>query len=179
MKRFLLTIALITTSIAYLSAQQTGKEDAALKSEAAKIAKELSLDAKNERLVYNVLNHVKTRIAGVPLGHEKYAKLIGYIDEERVGMMKALLTSAQYKRYETAFGASEKQKVAQLLAKNTEHVKVHGVLVTRVSGADIIDDQFFDKSDENADNKADDDAEEVTAETEETANKSESSGDKK
>lgn len=178
MKKVLLTTALILTAIAHVSAQ-AGKEDAALKSEAAKITKELSLDVKNERLVYNVLNHVKIRIAGVPLGHENYAKLIGYIDEERVGMMKALMTGAQYKRYETSFGTAEKQKVAQLLAKNAEHVKTHGVLVTKVSGADIIDDQFFDKSSETSDETDNSDEPEQTAETEESVKKAENSGDKK
>jgi hypothetical protein len=120
---------------------QPKAKDAELQEQAATIRKELALDDKSEHLVYNVLYHVKTRIADIPLGHGNYQKLISYVDEERISMMKSLLPANKYKQYENIFGPSEKKKIANILAKNTEYVKTHGVLTKKVTLADS-DDKF-------------------------------------
>jgi hypothetical protein len=144
MKR-VLSIILILVSLGALA--QPKEKDTELQEQAATIKKELSLDDKAEHLVYNVLYHVKTRIADIPLGHGNYQKLISYIDEERVSMMKSLLTVDKYKQYETVFGPGEKQKITNILAKNAEYVKNNGVLVKKVSLTDL-DDKFTGEKDD-------------------------------
>ncbi|MDR1593736.1 MAG: hypothetical protein LBS43_04515 [Prevotellaceae bacterium] len=138
MKR-ILSIVLVFVSLSAVA--QLKENDLELKEQAAIIKKELSLDDKTGHLIYNVLYHVKTRIADIPLGHGNYKKLISYIDEERVSMMKSLLTVDKFKQYETAFGPDEKQKITNILAKNAEYVKNNGVLVKKVSLVDL-DDKF-------------------------------------
>ncbi|MDR0725002.1 MAG: hypothetical protein LBF59_03205 [Prevotellaceae bacterium] len=139
MKKILLIIVLVQVSFGTFA--QPKEKDSELKEQAAIIKKELSLDDRAEHLVYNVLYHVKTRIADIPLGHGNYQKLISYVDEERVSMMKSLLPVDKFKRYETIFGPGEKQKIAGVLAKNAEHVKNNGVLIKKVSLMDM-DDKF-------------------------------------
>jgi hypothetical protein len=148
MKRILSIIVLVLVS--FCTFAQPKEKDSELQEQAAVIKKELSLDDKAEHLVYNVLYHVKTRIADIPLGHGNYQKLISYIDEERVSMMKSLLSVDKYKKYETVFGPGEKQKIASVLAKNAEHVKTNGVLAKKVSLTDM-DDKFTEDSDESSD----------------------------
>ncbi|MDR1593446.1 MAG: hypothetical protein LBS43_03030 [Prevotellaceae bacterium] len=138
MKR-ILSIVLVLVSFSAFA--QPKEKDSELKKQAAIIKQELSLDDRSEHLVYNVLYHVKTRIADIPLGHGNYQKLISYINEERVSMMKSLLPVDKYKQYETVFGPDEKQKITKILAKNAEHVKNNGVLVKKVSLTDL-DDKF-------------------------------------
>jgi hypothetical protein len=145
MKRVLSIIVVVLMSFGTFA--QPKEKDLELKEQAAVIKKELSLDDKTEHLVYNVLYHVKTRVADIPLGHGNYQKLISYVDEERVGMMKALLPPDKYKRYEAVFGPGEKQKIANVLAKNAEHVKNNGVLLKKVSLTDM-DDKFTEEKNE-------------------------------
>jgi hypothetical protein len=146
MKRILSIIVLVLLSFGTFA--QPKEKDSELQKQAAIIKKELSLDDKSEHLVYNVLYHVKTRIADIPLGHGNYQKLISYVDEERVSMMKALLPVDKYKQYEVVFGPGEKQKIATMLAKNDEHIKSNGVLIKKVSLSDM-DDKFIEDKDEN------------------------------
>jgi hypothetical protein len=149
MKRILSIIVLVLVSFGAFA--QPKEKDLELQAQAAIIKKELSLDDKAEHLVYNVLYHVKTRIADIPLGHGNYQKLISYVDEERVSMMKSLLPVDKYKQYETVFGPGEKQKIATVLSKNAEHVKNNGVLIKKVS-LDDMDDKFSeDEKDEPSD----------------------------
>jgi hypothetical protein len=151
MKR-ILSIILVLVSFGVFA--QPKEKDSELKEQAATIKKELSLDDKSEHLVYNVLYHVKTRIADIPLGHGNYQKLLSYVDEERVSMMKSLLPVDKYKQYETVFGPGEKQKITTILAKNAEYVKNNGVLVKKVSLIDL-DDKFVGEKNETAsDNSA-------------------------
>ncbi|MDR2382963.1 MAG: hypothetical protein LBD76_03645 [Prevotellaceae bacterium] len=142
MKKILLIVVLVQVSFGAFA--QPKEKDSELKEQAAIIKKELSLDERSEHLVYNVLYHVKTRIADIPLGHGNYQKLISYVDEERVSMMKSLLPVDKFKRYETIFGPGEKQKIAGVLAKNAEHVKNNGVLIKKVSLTDM-DDKFTEE----------------------------------
>jgi hypothetical protein len=145
MKR-ILSIVLVLVSFGTFA--QPKEKDSELKEQAAIIKKELSLDDKSEHLVYNVLYHIKTRIADIPLGHGNYQKLVSYVDEERVSMMKSLLTVDKYKKYETVFGPGEKQKITSILTKNAEYVKSNGVLAKKVSLADL-DDKFTGEKDDN------------------------------
>jgi hypothetical protein len=138
MKRILSIVLVLVSFSAFAQQKETDSE---LKKQAAVIKEELSLDDRAEHLVYNVLYHVKTRIADIPLGHGNYQKLVSYIDDERVSMMKSLLPVDKYKQYETVFGPSEKQKITGVLAKNAEHVKNNGVLVKKISLTDL-DDKF-------------------------------------
>jgi hypothetical protein len=144
MKKVLLIILLC---VSFGTFAQPKEKDSELKEQAANIKKELSLDDKTEHLVYNVLYHVKTRISDVPLGHGNYQKLISYVDEERVSMMKSLLPANKYKQYENVFGPGEKQKITNVLAKNAEYVKNNGVLVKKVSLTDL-DDKFTGEKDD-------------------------------
>jgi hypothetical protein len=148
MKRILLIIVLVLMSFGAFT--QPKEKDVELKEQAAIIKKELSLDDRAEHLVYNVLYHVKTRIADIPLGHGNYQKLVSYVDEERVSMMKSLLPVDKFKRYELVFGPGEKQKIAGVLAKNAEHVKNNGVLIKKVSLTDM-DDKFTEDKEEEKD----------------------------
>jgi hypothetical protein len=146
MKKVLLVILVF---VSFGTFAQSKEKDPELKNQAAAIKKELSLDDKSEHLVYNVLYHIKTRIADIPLGHGNYQKLISYVDEERVSMMKSLLPASTYKKYETVFGPGEKQKITSMLAKNTEYVKNNGVLAKKVSIVDL-DDKFTGEKDDDA-----------------------------
>jgi hypothetical protein len=146
MKR-ILSIILVLVSFGVFA--QPKEKDLELKEQAATIKKELSLDDKSEHLVYNVLYHIKTRIADIPLGHGNYQKLVSYVDEERVSMMKSLLSVDKYKKYETVFGPGEKQKITNILAKNAEYVKTNGVLAKKVSLADW-DDKFTGEKNDDA-----------------------------
>jgi hypothetical protein len=146
MKRIL---SIILVFVSFGTFAQPKEKDSELKEQAAIISKELSLDDKSEHLVYNVLYHVKTRIADIPLGHGNYQKLISYVDEERISMMKSLLPVNKYKQYETVFGPGEKQKIVSVLSKNAEHVKNNGVLVKKVSLTDMDDKFKTEDSDEN------------------------------
>jgi hypothetical protein len=145
MKRILSIILLVLVSFGTFA--QPKEKDSELKEQAATIKKELSLDDKSERLVYNVLYHVKTRIADIPMGHGNYQKLVSYVDEERVSMMKSLLPVNKYKQYETVFGPGEKQKITKILAKNAEYVKNNGILIKKVSLTDM-DDKFTGERDD-------------------------------
>jgi hypothetical protein len=145
MKKNLLIIVLVLASFGAFA--QPKEKDAELIEQAAIIKKELLLDDRAEHLVYNVLYHVKTRIADIPLGHGNYQKLISYVDEERVSMMKSLLPVDKFKRYETVFGPGEKKKITGVLAKNAEHVKNNGVLIKKVSLTDM-DDKFTEEKDD-------------------------------
>ncbi|MDR2026890.1 MAG: hypothetical protein LBQ01_04935 [Prevotellaceae bacterium] len=147
MKR-VLSVILVLVSFGVFA--QPKEKDVELKEQAATIKKELALDDKSEHLVYNVLYHVKTRIADIPLGHGNYQKLVSYVDEERVSMMKALLPANKYKQYESVFGPGEKQKIASILAKNAEYVKNHGVLAKKITLADM-DDKFTKETEDNED----------------------------
>jgi hypothetical protein len=147
MKRFL-SVILALVFISFSSFAQPKEKDVKLKDEAAVIKKQLSLDDKSEHLVYNVLYHVKTRIADIPLGHENYQKLVSYVNDERISMMRSLLSVSKFKEYENIFEAKEKQKMSTILAKNEEYVRANGVLVTKVTVADV-DFNFADEENEN------------------------------
>jgi hypothetical protein len=144
-------LSFILVLVSFGSFAQPKEKDIELKEQASIIKNELSLDDKAEHLIYNVLYHIKTRIADIPLGHQNYQKLLAYVDDERVSMMKALLPANKYKKYDTVFGPTEKQKIASILAKNDEHVKNHGVLVSKVTAADA-DDKFV-AEDENSESE--------------------------
>jgi hypothetical protein len=146
MKRILWIILVLVSLGAFA---QPKVKDVELQEQAAVIRKELALDDKSEHLVYNVLYHVKTRIADIPLGHENYQKLISYVDEERVSMMKSLLSVNKYKQYDNIFGPSEKKKIANILAKNAEYVKNHGLLIKKTTLADS-DDKFSKEKEDTA-----------------------------
>jgi len=122
---------------------QSKQKDKDLETEAAKITKELSLNSKSEHLVYNVLYHVKTRISDIPLGRNNYEKLLSYVDDERVSMMKSLMTTKQYKDYERLFGETEKQKMKNLVARNAEYIRVNGVLQEKATSADLVNNSFL------------------------------------
>jgi hypothetical protein len=148
MKKLLLIILVLTSFSTF--AQSKDKDihkDPELQKQAANIKKELSLDDKTEHLVYNILYHVKTRIADIPLGHGNYQKLISYVDEERVSMMKSLLTKAKYEQYEIIFGPQEKQKITNALAQNDEYIKNNGVLEKKISLTDM-DNKFSQEYDD-------------------------------
>jgi hypothetical protein len=151
----ILSVVLVLTSFGAFAQLREKEEDQELQKQAAIIKEELSLDDKSEHQVYNILYHVKTRIADIPLGHENYKKLVSYVDEERISMMKSLLPAHKYKQYETNFGSKEKQKIATILAKNDEHVKSNGVLVKEVSLVDI-DYKFTVEEDEDESEKEED-----------------------
>jgi predicted regulator of amino acid metabolism with ACT domain len=140
MKKFLLIIMVF---ICVSSIAQHKEKDKELSAQAENIKKKLSLDNKTEHLVYNVLYHVKTRIADIPLGLANYEKLVSYVNDEKIGMMKALMSVSKYKEYETLFGAADKQQIATILAKNTEHVKKYGILSEKITSADIEESSFL------------------------------------
>ena len=123
--------------VAFGSIAQTKEKDKELEKQSANISKELSLDSKTEHLVYNVLYHVKRRILDTPMGHPKYEKLISYIDDERVSMMRSLLSVNQYKQYDKIFGNSEKEKIKEIIAKNDEYVATNGVLKEETKVAEL------------------------------------------
>jgi hypothetical protein len=146
MKR-ILSVILVLISVGTFA--QPKEKDLELTKQAAAIKKELALDDKSEHLVYNILYHVKTRIDDIPLGLGNYQKLISYVDEERISMMKSLLPANKYKQYESVFGPVEKKKIASIIAKNAEYVKVHGVVAKKATVADV-NDKFATEEDDSS-----------------------------
>jgi hypothetical protein len=160
MKKILFTVLMVGVLLpgAAQVQVQVQEKDRELVLQAENIRKKLSLDDKTEHLVYNVLKHVKSRIEDVPQGQENYARLIGYIDDERVSMMKSLLSPEKYKIYEAVFDGLEKEKINNLIAKNDAYVRTFGVKATKITSADVADDNKFAEFEEDKDDADDDTA---------------------
>ncbi|MDR2564331.1 MAG: hypothetical protein LBC98_10395 [Prevotellaceae bacterium] len=127
MNRILICIlaSVFTVSTAY---SQPVEKDKELEDQAAKIVKELKLDNKSGNLIYNALHHFKKRAGDIPLGHAKYEKLLSYVDQERVEMLKAVLTPSKYKDYEKLYKQADKEKLREYMAMNSDYVQQNGVL---------------------------------------------------
>ena len=115
--------------------QQSAVKDKELEDEAAGIAKALKLDKKAEHLVYNVLNHVKTRASDIPFGHAKYEKLLSYVEQEQAEMMKVILSPSKYKEYDKLYKQQNKDKLQEYLVQNSDYISQHGVLPEKVETA--------------------------------------------
>lgn len=117
----ILTFLLSTT---YLVAQDNNvSSQIQLKNEASQIAQKLNLDKSTEKLIYNVLRHIKNRLEDLPFGTSNYDKLADYINEERTEMMKVIMPTKKYDEYEKIYDAGEKAKIEKLKAINNQYIK--------------------------------------------------------
>lgn len=123
----IISILVLALMVSTTYAQSIAK-DKELEDEATKVAKELKLDKKTEHLVYNVLNHVKTRASDIPFGHAKYEKLISYIEQEQSEMMKVILSPSKYKEYEKLYKQKNKDRLQEYIVQNSDYTAQHGVL---------------------------------------------------
>lgn len=125
MKTLNILLLLLLCPFVSLTAQ-TNEKDKILEGEAKSIATDLSLDTKSEKLIYNVLYHVKTRLEDTPMGHANYKTLVGYIDQERKDMMRAILSPGDYEKYAELYGKKEAQKIKEWRDRNAEYVQLNG-----------------------------------------------------
>ena len=87
------------------------------------IVKKLSLDEQKAKAVYNVMAQIDKRMNDLALGTDNYAKLLGYIHEERGEMLKAALTPEQYLNYQKNFGNKDRSEVNKMMSKNEAFVR--------------------------------------------------------
>ena len=122
MKKVLSIIAalwLMTTAIAQHKNEEVRQ---LLQSEASQIVQTLNLEASKEKLVFNVLYHVQTRIEDLAFGTPNYDRLLGYINEERTEMMKVIMPSDKYKEYNKLYSPVENGKIQKLKDINNEFI---------------------------------------------------------
>ena len=129
----------------FSSGSTVGRE---LNKECEKKANEIAesvggLDARSTRLVYNVVDHIDKRMNDVPLGVMNYKKLMSYIDQERVDMMKVILTSEQFKRYTRQFDSTEKDIITMFCKKNDDYIRQYGVLSQKIAESNL----YFESDD--------------------------------
>ena len=122
MKRIFFLIVSLGFAAVSLTAQGSNNVDQNLQTEANQIVNQLSLDKSKEKLVYNVLYHVKTRLEDLALGTPNYDKLLSYIDEERSEMMKVIMPTTTYSTYKKMYDSPENEKLEKLKKLNTEYV---------------------------------------------------------
>lgn len=140
MKRFIAAMTLLCLAC-YVVAQTTPKQKE-LADQAGVIAKQLSLDKKTEHLTYNVLKHISERIEDLPLGHPNYKKLLLHINQERLDMMKVILSADKFKQYDKSFSPAEETKLKELNVKNDAYVKSNGTIK---ESDDVVDFLIEDK----------------------------------
>ena len=123
MKKLFIIIAFLGfVNIATAAGQSSDAEKQQLQVTAKQIVDNLKLNSSNEKLVYNALYHVKTRIEDLALGTPNYDKLLGYIDEERTEMMKVIMPTGIYKEYIRIYNPIEETKIQKLKEINNEYV---------------------------------------------------------
>ena len=147
MKKVLILVVAIIFSAAQTSAQELGTEPEkgglaprqisngpklepnlkqtgdAIQSKTDQIAKKLNLNEEKKKAVYNVVSQAEKRTNDLALGTDNYAKLIGYVHEERNEMMKAALTQEQYLDYQKNFGNKDRSEINKLISKNEAFVR--------------------------------------------------------
>jgi hypothetical protein len=78
----------------------------------------LKLDENKKKSVYNIFSQTEKRIADLALGTPDYTKLINYINQERMDMLKTALSSEEYTSYRKFYATSDNNEINSFIKKN-------------------------------------------------------------
>jgi hypothetical protein len=86
------------------------------------VATRLKLSDDKRKSVYNVFSQIEKRIADLAIGTPDYARLIGYINQERTDMLKVALSPEEYTLYQKFYGISDKREIDTFIRKNNAYL---------------------------------------------------------
>ncbi|MDR1582447.1 MAG: hypothetical protein LBS55_04175 [Prevotellaceae bacterium] len=88
------------------------------------IATRLNLDEEKKKAVYNILSQTEKRIEDLALGTPDYTKLINYINQERLDMLKSTLSGDEFVSYQKNFTTKDNSEInAYIKTNNTYLIK--------------------------------------------------------
>ena len=82
------------------------------------VATRLKLDDDKKKSVYNIFSQTEKRITDLALGTPDYTKLINYINQERLDMLKTSLSPDEYASYQKAYATSDNNEINSYIKKN-------------------------------------------------------------
>jgi hypothetical protein len=86
------------------------------------VASRLNLDDDKKKSVYNILSQTEKRITDLALGTPDYTKLIKYIDQERLDMLKSALSPDELTSYQKFFTPKDNSEINAYIKKNNTHL---------------------------------------------------------
>jgi hypothetical protein len=86
------------------------------------VATRLNLDEGKTKSVYNVFLQTDKRIDDLALGTPDYAKLIKYIDQERLDMLKSALSPEEFTSYQKFFVPKDNSEITSYIKKNNTYL---------------------------------------------------------
>jgi membrane protein involved in colicin uptake len=78
----------------------------------------LKLGEDKKKSVYNIFSQTEKRIADLALGTPDYTKLINYINQERLDMLKTALSPEEYTSYQKFYATSDNNEINSYIKKN-------------------------------------------------------------
>jgi hypothetical protein len=78
----------------------------------------LKLSEDKKKSVYNIFSQTEKRIADLALGTPDYTKLINYINQERLDMLKTTLSSEEYTLYQKFYATNDNNEINSYIKKN-------------------------------------------------------------
>jgi hypothetical protein len=99
---------------------QTGKDPVQEKTNA--VATRLNLDEGKKKSVNNIFLQTEKRIVDLALGTPDYAKLIKYIDQERLDMLKSALSPEEFASYQKFFATKDNNEITSYIKKNNTYL---------------------------------------------------------
>jgi hypothetical protein len=94
------------------------------------VATRLKLDENKKKSLYNIFSQTEKRIADLAFGTPDYAKLIGYINQERSDMLKTALSPDEYDSYQRFYATSDSNEI-------TSYIKKNNAFLTKKAAADL------------------------------------------
>ncbi|MDR0725957.1 MAG: hypothetical protein LBF59_08135 [Prevotellaceae bacterium] len=101
----------------YAQTGQTTVKDPVEEKTSAVVAR-LKLDENKKKSVYNIFSQTEKRIADLALGTPDYTKLINYINQERMDMLKTTLSSEEYISYQKFYTTNDNNEINSYIKKN-------------------------------------------------------------
>ncbi|MDR1340492.1 MAG: hypothetical protein LBK58_10635 [Prevotellaceae bacterium] len=86
------------------------------------VASRLNLDDDKKKSVYNIFSQTEKRITDLALGTPDYMKLIKYIDQERLDMLKSALSSDEFTSYQKFFTPKDNNEIIAYIKKNNTYL---------------------------------------------------------
>jgi hypothetical protein len=100
--------------------QVAGKDPIQEKTNA--VVTRLKLDEGKNKSVYNIFSQTDKRIADLALGTPDYTKLIGYIEQERLDMLKSALSPEEFVSYQKFFATKDNSEITSYIKKNNAYL---------------------------------------------------------
>jgi hypothetical protein len=86
------------------------------------VATRLNLDESKKKSVYNIFSQTEKRIADLALGTPDYTKLINYINQERLDMLKTVLSPEEFTSYRKFYTVSDNNEITGYIKKNNAYL---------------------------------------------------------